>query len=376
MQTVPITSTVGWSVSAAGRPPAKSFVSNVDNEEKRSAPLVKPQEHDDSDSTPSDDAMSEASLLDSCADDESSIDSDFVGYDRIMRRFERREKMLGRIVAGKSQFFEESLIVREMASRIKTLQSIRPSHDASSMDELTMNESLSPSSTPTENDRRKSLMMDCNQLSWSLQKLTLLFEGRHSLEGAWVLCWFCIGHFGLMCISEVLVERALQKSRLSPQIFYSLLILSALCIMRVNGYLWGWLASDSYRRVKFDMHNRRVLRFWDARLLARLRRPSLKFVNRVISMASFYLLFHGCTFFYNDIIVAAMKRIVMALIKDSIAGHSSTYEQVSPNKDINIEAQGDASHPWICCSCFLLYFVMIVLAAIATARFGGNVFKV
>lgn len=373
MQIASITSSPGRSETGSAQP--KCLSSNVHNKKKQSITEIKPEEHDDSESTPSDDAMSEESLLDSCADEESSIDSEYVGYDRIVKRFERREKMLGRIVGGKSHFYDDSIIVHEMASRIETLRSIRRSHYASSDGEVRMNDALSPSRTAFDNDHRKSLMMDINHLSWSLQKLTILFEGRHTLEGAWVLCWYCIGHFGLMCISEVLVERALRKSRLSPHIFYSLVILGALFSMRVNGYLWSWLASDSYRRVKFDMHNRRVLRFWDARLLALLRRPSLVYINRVISMSTFYFLFHGCAFFYNDVIVASMKRFFTSMIHDSTEGNSCTYEQNSPNMAIlTIDPQVDISHPWISFSFLLLYMVIIVLAVGATARVGGSVF--
>lgn len=369
---MPIAPSVGKSVSITGGLQTRCFLSNVHNKKNESPILVKAaEENDDSETSPSDDdAMSEDSLLDSCSDEESSIDSEYVGYDRIRKRFERREKMLGRIVARKSHFYDETIIFHEMASRIKTLRSIRRSHDPSPSSELTMKEKLSLSRRSFGNKHEKLSTMDFSNPSWSLQSLTLLFEGRHSLEGIWVLCWYCMGHFGLFCIFEQLVDRALRKSQLGPQVFYCLLILSALFIMRMNGYLWTWLASDSYRRVKFDMHNRRVLQFWDARILALLRRPCLAQVNRIISMSAFYILLHGCAFFYNAVL-ASLTRIVVEMAKDFTAGHPCTHEQNSAM--LNSDAPVDTSHPWISVSFLLLYVAVIVLAVAASARFGGSV---
>ncbi len=343
--------------------------------------------HDDGASASTDGMISEDSLLDSCSDDESSIESDCVGIDRVLKRFERREKILTSIIVGKAPLYKETILANESASRAKTLRSLGFNRETCPVVDQKMIRPLFQSRSLLEH--RKSISLGSNY--GALERSSLFFEGRHFLEAAWAVSWYCIGHYGVFSIFEVIIYLALQRSGLSPSHFHALLILFALFIMRVNGYLWEWLCLESRRRVKFDMHNRRVLGYWDARVLATLRKPLLRGVNPIISMSAFYMLFHGCSYFYYDVFMTNMETAFVQWQQQEETRISEIMEVPTNMPTYNfLPFLEDPSLPNNIMQCFdgptiqspelmmissSIYVLVVVLAAGAMASVGNTVFE-
>jgi hypothetical protein len=83
---------------------------------------------------------------------------------------------------------------------------------------------------------------------------------------------------------------------MDERFFHVLLLFSGMTLMRANGYLWFWLDNRSYNLVKFEMHNRAILKYPDARLLSYLKRTTA--LNGALTMISFYSAYTGVQYFF------------------------------------------------------------------------------
>jgi hypothetical protein len=133
-------------------------------------------------------------------------------------------------------------------------------------------------------------------------KHLVLFEWHHSFEGSFFAMLYCFGHVALFSLVELSITSALSSiNGLTPYRLHTMVIVVALLMMRFNGYLWSWLSLQSWEHVKFDMHNRRVLGYWDAHLLTCFRQGVLSRIKPLISIIAFYMLFLSVMFFYFEI---------------------------------------------------------------------------
>ncbi|KAG7358922.1 hypothetical protein IV203_015511 [Nitzschia inconspicua] len=121
----------------------------------------------------------------------------------------------------------------------------------------------------------------------------VLFECHHSGPAAYKLLLVCLCHLffhGALDTLSRIVYHNIFVNAMRLEVFYSALILLGLCILRANGYIWMLLDSEAYSAVKFDMHNRRLLDFTDAKVLAFLK-SSL--YGSAANLFGFYLVYVG-----------------------------------------------------------------------------------
>jgi hypothetical protein len=284
--------------SPTPRDPDFSFESSIQMMIDESSSI---DERDDDDDASTSTLMSKESedalLLETLSEDEGSPPS-YSGctndLERAIKRLEKREKTYARIVSGKPAAYKEMILANEMACREKTLGAL-----GLKIPYVPPNDAASPDTPRTTTAAATTSSVNVSLLQQRFQRI-LLFEFHHSLEGVWKVLWYCVGHFSLFNCVDSLAMYTLRLSGINPHAFYGLLILFGLFIMRLNGYLWGWLRPESQRLVKFDMHNRAILGVWDARILSVFRKPPFSFLNPVLSMLSFYIVYIGCQFYYHS----------------------------------------------------------------------------
>lgn len=289
-----------------------------------------------------------------------------------VEHFKKRENLCARIISGKPASYQEMIIANEMACREKT----RPLGTVA----CSRNEFLMPNKLPSRS------------MSSPLRRLRrlMLFEYHHSFEGGWSVLWYCIGHFSLFSLVDALATLVLRVSGLSPYTFHGLLMLFSICIMRVNGYLWSWLCPESRRVVKFDFHNRAVLGFWDARILAVLRRPPFSSLNRVLSMISFYIFYNGAQFYYSEVSDCWEKIfwLYQQMLEKQVVGVVEVPPETLPcDAFLFLEKSTLANRfaHYFCVNCegdpesvipmVLLYFLGAFVASLMMARSGGTIFE-
>lgn len=227
-------------------------------------------------------SFSDDSLLSawSSSEEDESLDSDCRGLKRVHERFRIRDRTLRRISWKKGPVYQKMLLQMELASRKHYLQ------------ERAKCGSISASSRVSENHNNNK--NDNNNLPSSL-----LFECHHLPEGIWGVLLFCVGDLALACSIDRGSKAGVILTGTDPYVVHAIQIVVCLMVMRLNGYMWWWLGKDSYNLVKFDLHNRVELGYWDARLMKALQsNPRLRRVNGVLNLLSLYGAYMGVYFFY------------------------------------------------------------------------------
>lgn len=234
--------------------------------------------------------LSEESLLEAwTANDEVSL-MDYHGIDRVRKHLEHRGKAFNRCTANKSKFYRDIVLSRELQSRARLLKSYK-SKDEMLHQGLPVEAENSEYPSPTT----------CSELSLLRRVQGILLLEGHSLEAAWIALFYSTGHQSLYMVLDGLVKLGLSHSGIAPNIFYSLVSLLGLLMIRMNGYLWFWLGPDSYRLVKFEIHNRHSLQYWDAQVLSWFRHGKFKWINGYVSILGYYFLYIGMVYFYYSI---------------------------------------------------------------------------
>jgi hypothetical protein len=335
---------------------------------------------DDANSTLSEESE-DASLLEGWSEQGSSNSSGCTGLERTIKHFEKRDKTCSRILADKSAAYREMIIANEMACREKTLGALGCASTDVKMSALRSNNVASPDAT------RSSTTYSL--LQW-LQRI-LLFEFHHSLEAVWKALWYCVGHYSLFNSVDALANLSLRlTSGLNQYAFHGFLIMFGIFIMRLNGYLWAWLRPESYRLVKFDMHNRAVLGAWDARILAVLRKPSFSDLNPMVSMLAFYTLYMGVQFYY-DAFVKCWETVFWGFqqrLEKQVIGVIQVPPETLPcdaflfiekptllNEITHYLCAHYEGDPESIIPTVAFYIVVATVAALAMARSGGSLFE-
>jgi hypothetical protein len=190
-----------------------------------------------------------------------------------------REQRLRRLVQGNLKSYERMLRAKEDASRECVLQGLQGR--ISEKDGSHRSKSTRAAASPL-------------QQIWDF----LLFESHFTLTGILSVIFYCTAHMSFHHLFEALIKWAATASRsfMDERFFHVLLIFAGISLMRANGYLWFWLENRSYNLVKFEMHNRAILNYPDARLLSYL--TSTTALNGALTMISFYSAYTGIQFFF------------------------------------------------------------------------------
>ncbi len=311
--------------------------------------------------SPTSEEDSEVSLLETWSDDEFSVDSDSHGLDRIQKRFQKRGQAMAKVMQGKSPCYRDMILAREVASRKHTLRSSK-SKDSVMLD---------PSS-----------YLDSTFLFQCIHHL-VLFETHHSMEAAWTAIWYCLGHLSIFMILDVLRRLAKSHSAISDTALHCFFVIMGLGLMRVNGYLWTWLGHDSYRVVKFDLHNRRILEHWDVQILEWFRqRPT---IQNAMGLLGFYTLYLGVTHFYDQVWAFSEQWIwvVYGWWEDHVAVQLKTMnlDFESCNSILNTTSWSRYFSNFLCeqfsnkdllLVCIVFDGFVVLVASLAMAAFGGS----
>ena len=278
-----------------------------------------PQKHDTS--STKDDSLPWESCSDEEGDDENDVNDDASHSSEpsgdlftIIEHFKKRDRILNRLLDGKVASYCAMMLSNEMAARQKILQRFHHQQqqqqqenraiDPSALrttkvgeDHIRIRSSSSSNSGGGEQLSGKEERPEWNALQ-SLKHL-MLFEYHHSLEGVWFAIWYCLGNAALFSLVDLSLSNSLTTMTWNQR--HAIAIIVALVMMRADGYLWDWLSSHSKKQVQFDMHNRRVLGYWDANLLTSFRQGALSRIKPLTSMVAFYLLFLSVMYFYYQL---------------------------------------------------------------------------
>jgi hypothetical protein len=128
---------------------------------------------------------------------------------------------------------------------------------------------------------------------------TLVMELTHGIKAYTTMLLFCAAHMALYeCISTAVSE--LTKNVGSYLLVNACTLLLGLFLTRISGYLWWYVDKNTYRCVKFDMHNRIRHGHWDARILRWFRkRPSLQIT---VGLVGLYLCFIPVVYYQSQML--------------------------------------------------------------------------
>jgi hypothetical protein len=277
-----------------------------------------------------DDALSssEASIL-SAFEEMEQIGSDYQGWERQERKFEIRDEILDRLSEGKSEAFVEMLRHHEEAARQRKRKkygrkltekgSPRGSH-TKIMDASAGTSESMPTDTGLLDEVRRFL----------------LFEGYHSGQAFALIILSSIAGLAVyeMMYYSVLEMIGLSAPYVNIDQFHALLIVFGLVGMRTTGYCWRWLLEDSYECVKFELHNRQRLGYWDARLMNYLYR-SRKTLVSCLNILAFYSAYIGISYFYTKVMNVLYWGPLLVWFEEIKMEAASTEEAVSALKELS-----------------------------------------
>jgi hypothetical protein len=211
----------------------------------------------------------------SLEEEEEGLESE-TDYEKLVRGFAHRNKMLDRICEGRSDAYIRMLrrneeMVQQEAFRLFAKE--RPREKATA-------------------DKVEKTQATWTSAIWS----TILFEWHHTGRAAIVLLCYCAAHLSIYeAISALVYEHS--RKIINQDAFYLGLVLFALALSRLSGGLWYYTSDANYVSTKFDLHNRLRLRMWDAKVLRLfVRHPTIKFTADYLAI---YLALIGTSFFLS-----------------------------------------------------------------------------
>ena len=118
-----------------------------------------------------------------------------------------------------------------------------------------------------------------------------LFELFHSLPASVVMLAFCITHVAIYEFFQMFMQDLLELNEYENQnLVYAGVLLVALIIARLSGWVYEFISDEDYESIKFDMHNSLIRGDLDARLLRWFKNhPVLRNILDVVSLYLCYL---------------------------------------------------------------------------------------
>ena len=302
------------------------------------------------------------SILSAWSNDDLSVESCYKGMERIQKKLEMRERKLRRLLRGKGKLYAKMMMANEQKCRDLTINKYKHSHD--------------PSETAVPDE---AFLFDH---SFDQMQRLLLFELYHSAPALFCAVCGCLAYASsFLCLSKVLEIMAYHSTivaTIGTDLFYVLVTLVGLVLMRLSGYIWSWTGHESYDLVKFEMHNRANLGYLDTRLMAFLKKKKF---SGAMSLLSFNVTYTGASFFYYKL----MERLFTTDLEDWWSGiEMEVKERLPRSEKITCDAVYEYVEPsyrrmiaYIVCfdgdwskSTVVFHFVMCLLFVWAM-RYGG-----
>ena len=320
--------------------------------------------------------------IDSLLSSRESLDGSIDGYngrDRIQRTFALRNKILERLSKVKHPAYLNVLRDNEITVRLNTLNRRRLDRSRESDNDNDEDDDL------LDAYRLVDELKAVNKKNW----LPKLCGGRFTIEcfqglpaGLLIVVYLIANlHFYNIISTVVWLVDVAMAPYISDAKMDMLWLGAAYIIMRATGYIWLYVDDQSYLAVKFDLHNRARLRYWDARILAYFNQHVK--LACLLNLAAFYIvsvvvgewteylcalhITKPMTLWYKDIIAEAYK--LAAASPDAL---SSTIDSLSECEAVAtfIEAPIRRLFASYMCRCSDSSFISLPLNIILCVIFG------
>lgn len=239
------------------------------------------------------------------SDDESSVASHSSCLKQLEIEFKVRDKLLKKLTKGIDPIYAQVMRDNEAAARIQKLQRAQEK------------QRLQSSRTPDNNNNNtlpiipdidsKYTHDDCHGFLERIRQ-SCLCDVHNTLSGAAHLLFYCLAHSCCFQIIEVCTV-AVTKSFKNQDAVATVAILASILLLRMTGGIWSYLTWESYRRVKFDMHNRLHQGKVDARV-ARWFRQHTAFRD-FLNMVAFYISFQFVVYFHERYIEILDRKLLV-----------------------------------------------------------------
>ena len=226
--------------------------------------------------------------IDSLLSSRDSLDGSIHGYDgreRIQRTFALRNKILERLSKVKHPAYLNALRENEIEVRLNTLNRRRLDRSREGDNDNDVDDDL------LDAYRLVDELKAVNKKNW----LTMLFGGRFTIEcfqglpAGLLVVVYLIANLHFYNIISTIISSV--DVAMAPYISYAkmdmLWLGAAYMAMRATGYIWLFVDDQSYLAVKFDLHNRARLGYWDARILAYFNQHVK--LACLLNLAAFYI---------------------------------------------------------------------------------------
>lgn len=249
--------------------------------------------------TDCDDDASIATVLSnqSQSDDESSMASDSSCLRQLEIEFKVRDKLLKKLTKGIHPIYVQAMIENEAAARRQKIQRAQEKRGLQS--------SLSNIAQFTY------LKQQVGSHETFLGRIRLFVAcGLNStFPGAAHLMLYCLAHSCCFQLIEVTVLAFNRKFK-NQDVVAVVIILASMLLLRLTGGIYSYLDYTSYRRVKFDMHNRLRMGKMDAYIIRWFRQHYV--LRQFLNLVAFYAVFEFVVYFHERYIELA-DGYVMAL---------------------------------------------------------------
>jgi hypothetical protein len=223
---------------------------------------------------------SSSSLISSDDDDEDynydgTNPSSLRGMERLEKKYEKRDERLKLVLGRRQTSFEASMLRNEMAVREWQRKSI----------------------IELAKDGGHAKQIPLGLTSMDQLRHNFLFESQVNANGVYTLALYmlCTTAFYYILDAFLMVFKHWSSALLSVDAFYLIVFVLGVALMRVNGYLWGWLDDDSLEIIKLEMHNRDCLGYLDAKIFRWLKGTRLKSFSNIVCYDMAYI---GLSYFY------------------------------------------------------------------------------
>ena len=212
-------------------------------------------------------------------------------WEDLARKFAVREGLLERISRGKSRDFVRQLRQREQAVRHQTfsrlIQTEARNEDQKKHFQQRLDDEIFQSFSKGHAGDRDPKSFSRRCYDWCV------FELNSSVPAMFSLFVHNVVHITFLdAITSVsdLVRRGLSDCSFfqGPKLDVAFFCFGIL-LMRTTGDLFWWLSDQDYDCVKFDMHNRLLLRCWDASVLSAVRARDV--LRVALFMTGFYVVY-------------------------------------------------------------------------------------
>lgn len=281
----------------------KKPLSEVDSSVGTNKKLIVTEEGDDDGDDDDDKSLSTVLSGRSESDEESSACSSDSSLDlkQLEIEFRARDVILNELVQGIDPIYAQVMKDNEQAARRKKMKLVK---------EKQQRQQTSGSSREKEvNDRSETILG-----LWNRIRKMAACDLNNTIPGAAHLILHCLAHGSCFQVVEGFIVVLTRNFKNQDVVFISL-VFGSILLLRITGGMWAYLGNDSYRRVKFDMHNRLRLRKLDARA-ALWFRHHVK-IDNFLNLVAFYTCFLSMSYLHERFMYVFDRDLVVP-VSDSL----------------------------------------------------------